>query len=197
MKKKMYRAGVCALLAVGLLVANGPAPFITSHSAYAADTAQAQTEAKTIKGKITNISQKAKTIALANKDTGFFLVKFSDDTELKGIASSKELKADEAVVVQYVADGDEFLAKSIEKALVKLPKGIKEIKTDELAEKVKNSSDKIVVVDARPPIKYAEGHIAGAVSIPFSKLTKMGDDGAKLLEKYKDRQLIFYCGGST
>jgi len=195
MKKTMYKAGLCALLTAGLLVASGPAPF-TGINLCAADTAQAQAEVKKIKGKITNISQKAKTIALSNNETGFFLFKFNDDTELKGVAAANEFKTDEAIVVEYMADGDEFLAKSIEKALVKLPKGIKEIKTDELAEKLKSDAN-IVVIDARPPVKYAEGHIAGSISIPFSKLTKMGDDGAKLLEQYKDRQLVFYCGGST
>jgi len=195
MKKKMYKAGLCALLATGLLLAGGPAP-VTDFTACAADAAKTQSEVKKIKGKITNISQKAKTIALENPENPFFLVKFTDDTALKELGSAEELKADEAVVIEYTSAGDENIATSIAKAHVKLPEGIKEIKTDALAELMK-SSDKLVVVDARPAARYAEGHVPGAISIPFSKLTKMGDDGAKLLEPYKDKQLVFYCGGST
>jgi rhodanese-related sulfurtransferase len=66
----------------------------------------------------------------------------------------------------------------------------------ELAELLKNNKD-VIVIDSRPGIRYEESHIPGAISIPYSQLLKKGDDGAKLLEKYKDKQLVFYCGGNT
>jgi predicted sulfurtransferase len=145
---------------------------------------------------ISNISQKAKTIALTQKDKSFFLVKFTDQTELKGVASTKEFKEGEAIVVNYTTVNGENVATSLAKALVKLPKGLKEIKTKELAELIKSNKD-LVVIDSRPGARYDENHIPGAVSIPYSELLKKGDDGAKLLEKYKDKQLVFYCGGNT
>lgn len=123
-------------------------------------------------------------------------MKFTDETELKGVASTKEFKEGEAIIVKYTVANGENIATSLEKALVKLPKGLKEIKTTELIELLKSNKD-LVVVDSRPKVKYDESHIRGAISIPYSKLVKMGDDGAKLLDKYKDRQLAFYCGGST
>ena len=55
----------------------------------------------------------------------------------------------------------------------------------------------IVLIDVRSTAEVEKGHIRGAVSIPYSTLVKMGDDGAKLLEKYKDKHLVFYCGGTT
>jgi len=197
MKKGVLRLGLSGLLAANLLLmGNAFLPvdgvIITAGEA----RAEAAKEMQKVKGKITNISQKAKTIALSKKDKSFFLVKFNDDTELKGVKSSKEFKVGEAILIKYSTVNGENIASSLEKALVKLPKGTTEIKTDALA-KILTDGDKIVVVDARPPVKYGQSHIAGAVSIPFSKLTKMGDDGAKLLEKYKDRQLVFYCGGPT
>ncbi|NOR26524.1 MAG: hypothetical protein GQ542_19465 [Desulforhopalus sp.] len=197
MKKTVLKLGLSALLATNLVILSEAMPGAEGF-VFAADTAKAemQAEAQKVKGKITNISQKAKTIALAKKDKSFFLLKFNDETKLKGIKSTKEFKVGEAIVVNYTTADGENTAVSLEKALVKLPKGIKEIKTKELAELLTSKKD-LVVVDARPTIKYDESHIPGAISIPFSKLVRMGDDGAKLLEKYKDRQLVFYCGGTT
>ena len=197
MKKTVLKLGLCALLATNLLIFSEAVPGVESF-AFAAEKSKMakQTKAEKVKGKITNISQKAKTIALAKKDKSFFLLKFNDETKLKGVKSTKEFKVGEAIIVNYVTANGENTATSLEKALVKLPKGIKEVKTKELA-RLLDSKKNLVVVDARPGIKYAESHIPGSISIPYSKLVKMGDDGAKLLEKYKGRQLVFYCGGTT
>ena len=195
MKKGVLKVGLASLLAVNLLLAGNvltPATGVV----FASETQKAQAEVQKLKGKITNISQKAKTIALSKKDKSFFLLKFSDDTILKGVKSTKEFKVGEAILVNYTSSGGENIATSLEKALIKVPKGVTEVKTDELAKLITDSKD-LVIIDARPPIKYAEGHIASAVSIPFSKLTKMGEKGATLFEKYKDKQLVFYCGGPT
>jgi predicted sulfurtransferase len=197
MKRSVLRLGLSGLLAANLLLVGNaflPADGVLFTAGEA--RAEAAKEMQKVKGKITNISQKAKTIALSKKDKSFFLVKFSDDTTLKGVKSSKEFKVGEAIIVNYNTVNGENIATSLAKALVKLPKGTTEIKTDALAKMLMEGKD-LVVVDARPPVKYGESHIAGAVSVPFSKLTKMGDDGAKLLEKYKDKQLVFYCGGPT
>lgn len=196
MKKRVFKLGLCALLATNLVVMSEAVPGFESISFAAGAKTEKKVEAMKIKGKITNISQKAKTIALAKKDKSFFLLKFNDDTELKGVKSSKEFKVGEAILVHYKKSGNENIATSLQKALVKLPKGTKEIKTDELAALIAKDKN-IVVVDARPPIKYAESHIAGSISIPFSKVVKMGDDASKLFDKYKDKQLVFYCGGPT
>ncbi len=195
MKKSFVTAGL-----IGLFTATIFLPGCTVASNQKATLTQqeqkAPEESLKIKGKITNISQKAKTIALANKQKSFFLIKFDEQTVLKDIASTKELSTGEAILVRYKIAGEENIALSIEKALVKLPKGVTKITTDELAQRIKNNND-IVIIDARPPAKYAEAHIASALSIPYAKLAKMGEKGAQLLDKYKDRQLIFYCGGPT
>ena len=197
MKKTVLRLGLSTLLATNLLIFSDAVPGVNGF-AFAADApkAEMQAESQKVKGKITNISQKAKTIALAKKDKSFFLLKFNDETKLVGIKSTKEFKVGEAIIVNYTTANGENIASSLQKSLVKLPAGIKEVKTKELAELI-TSNKNLVVIDARPAVKYAESHVPGSISIPFSKLIKMGDDGAKLLEKYKDRQLVFYCGGAT
>lgn len=49
----------------------------------------------------------------------------------------------------------------------------------------------LVLVDSRPPAKYGEGHINGAINIPDAQF----HDLAYLLPEDKDKMLIFYCGG--
>jgi predicted sulfurtransferase len=197
MKKTVLKLGLSALLAANVLLLSDVVPGINGFS-LAAETAKVETPAdvQTVKGAITNISQKAKTIALTKSDQSFFLLKFSDETKLSGVASTKEFAEGEAIIVQYTTVKGENIATSLEKALVKLPEGMKEIKTKELSELLSGKNN-FLVIDARPYVKYAESHIPGSISVPYSELVKLGDDGAKLLEKYKDRQLVFYCGGAT
>jgi rhodanese-related sulfurtransferase len=50
-----------------------------------------------------------------------------------------------------------------------------------------------VFVDARGADEYAEGHIAGAISVPFDEVFR----DAKRLDRFEDRGLpvVTYCGG--
>ncbi|EKD39236.1 MAG: sulfur transferase, selenocysteine-containing [uncultured bacterium] len=197
MKKTFLKLGLGALLTATALMQNEAAiPFAGVALAADAATATTPAESKTIQGKIANISQKAKTIALSTKEGEFFLMKFTDATVLKGAGSADEFKEDEAIIALYTTSGGENIATSLEKDVVKLPEGIQEIKTEELAG-LMSAEKNLVIIDSRPAVKYDEGHIPGAVSIPFAKLVTMGDEGAQLLARYQDRQLVFYCGGTT
>lgn len=197
MKKTFLKLGLCALLATNVFILSEAVPGFNG-VVFAADTAKATTPAneQIVKGKISNISQKAKTIALTKSDSSFFLVKFTEETKVKGVESIKNLNVEEPIIVNYSVVNGENIATSLELVHATLPTGTKEIKTKELAELLKSKKD-LLVIDSRPAIKYDESHIPGSISIPYAKIVKMGDDGAKLLEKYKDRQLVFYCGGST
>ncbi len=195
MKRAISRLGLSGFLAASmLLTGNYLLPVNPTFTANEVQAETARTDSK-VKGKITNISQKAKTIALVLKDKSSFFVKFTDDTQFKGIKTARELKAGEKVIVEYKTVADEHIASSITKALVKLPEGVKEIKTDSLVQFINNSPN-AVIIDARPLAKYNAEHIPGAISLPFAELKKK-DKASKLLERYKDRQLVFYCGGST
>ncbi|PIE79259.1 MAG: hypothetical protein CSA11_12225 [Chloroflexi bacterium] len=195
MRKQVVIAGLTGLFTTATLLTGGII-IPTEQAAFAREIKKPSKQSLKIKGKITNISQKAKTIALASKEKSFFLIKFNEQTELKEMASTKELKTGEAVLIHYTTAGEENIAVSIEKAFVKLPAGVTKIKTDELAQRIKNDKN-LVIIDARPPAKYAEAHIPSALSIPYAKLAKMKEKGAQLLDKYKGSQLVFYCGGPT
>lgn len=197
MKKTFLKLGLCALLATNVFILSEAVPGFDG-IVFAADAAKVATptDGQSVKGKISNISQKAKTIALTKSDNSFFLIKFTDETKVKGVESIKKLNVEEPIIVSYSVVNGENIATSLELVHATLPAGTKEIKTKELAERLKNNKD-LLVIDSRPAIKYDESHIPGSISIPYAKIVKMGDDGAKLLEKYKDRQLVFYCGGST
>lgn len=197
MKKTVLKLGLSALLAANVLLLSDAVPGINGF-VLAAETTKVEKpgDVQTVKGSITNISQKAKTIALTKSDQSFFLLKFSDETKLSGVSSTKEFAEGEAIIVKYTTVDGENIATSLEKAFVKLPEGMKEIKTKELSELLAGKNN-LLVIDSRPHVRYVESHIPGAISVPYSDLVKMGDEGAKLLETYKDRQLIFYCGGTT
>ncbi|MEE4135883.1 MAG: rhodanese-like domain-containing protein [Desulforhopalus sp.] len=193
MKKTVLKLGLAALLAANVLLVQAVVVPSSTYHAQAAEAAKA--EGTHVKGKIGNISQKAKTIALTPPDGSFFLLKFTDETTVNGVDSISELKNDEMITADFkVVDGAN-IATSISLVMVELMPGTTEVKTEALVEMVKEG--KVVIVDSRPVARYNESHIPGAVSIPFAKLVQLGDEGAKLLEPYKDKQLVFYCGGPT
>ena len=135
MKKSVLKLGLSALLVTNLLVISEPVPSFNGVVFAASDAKTVlPVEAQKIKGKISNISQKAKTIALTKSDASFFLVKFTDETKLKEVESIKEFTVGEAIIVNYTTVNGENIAISLEKSHVKLPAGIKEIKTRDLAE---------------------------------------------------------------
>jgi len=149
-----------------------------------------------VKGQVKAVSNKAKTLSLNVKDKGVMLFKFNDKTQFINFTKTKEIKYPTAVVVKYKTEGPDNVATSIKKALVSLPKGVTEIKTDEVAALVKKGPDagNYFLVDARPATVASAGHIPTAVSIP---VTVLGKKGAELLPKDKNKLLIFYCGGPT
>lgn len=58
-----------------------------------------------------------------------------------------------------------------------------------LIKEVLEKNSKFLLVDVRPKVKFEEGHVPGAISIPTPLLEQNLD------KLPKDRQIIFYCGG--
>ena len=56
----------------------------------------------------------------------------------------------------------------------------------------KRKTDNIPFIDARDPKLYTEGHIAGAINIPFEKLSEFHD---KLDQFPKSQFIVLYCDG--
>lgn len=149
-----------------------------------------------IKGQVKSVSNKAKTLSVNVKGKGIMLFKFNDQTKFINFTKTKEIKYPTAVVVKYKTVGPDNVAESIKKALISLPSGVKEIKTDEVVALVQKGPEagNYLLVDARPATVASAGHIPTAVSIPVNKLAKKG---AELLPEDKSKMLIFYCGGPT
>ena len=149
-----------------------------------------------VKGQVKAVSNKAKTLSVNVKDKGVMLFKFNESTKFINFTKTKEIKYPTAVVVQYKPQGPDNVAISIKKALISLPKGVTEIKTDEVAALVEKGPEagNYFLVDARPATVASAGHIPTAVSIPVTVLAKKG---AELLPEDKKKPLIFYCGGPT
>ena len=66
----------------------------------------------------------------------------------------------------------------------------KTITVDELKKMLDNKT-KMVLVDARTGMEYAQGHIPTSINIPPDKLTTI----AALLPKTKNTLLVIYCRG--
>ncbi|OQB43103.1 MAG: molybdopterin biosynthesis protein MoeB [Candidatus Latescibacteria bacterium ADurb.Bin168] len=54
--------------------------------------------------------------------------------------------------------------------------------------------DQAVFVDARPEFEYAEGHIPGAINIPFDEVEYYG---AAIANLDKHKPLVVYCAGES
>lgn len=137
-------------------------------------------------------SRKAKSlqIKIGNK---MELVKYDQNTTVKNIKSIKALKRPVPVLIHYKKVGADLMATQIiAKPKFKVPLD-QLINTRELAKLVSRGPKKAgyTLVDARPGIRYKEGHIPTAISIPFPKMK----DLAWKLPKDKNSLLIFYCGG--
>lgn len=69
------------------------------------------------------------------------------------------------------------------------------ISLEEIAALVARGSEqgKFTLVDARPGMRYNEGHIPGSISIYDARF----DENVTKLPKDKNELLIYYCGGPT
>jgi len=203
----MFKIGkAISLLTLTLFVAGAGCVAATEKAAVksepvktAAKSESAKTAAKpaepanviSAKGKVRGISLTAHTIAVDVKNQGFLVFKLNERTMYKNAKSAEDIKVGESVTVSYKPIGADNVAYVIKKNLVKLPEGVTEISTQELANSQKGD---YLLIDARPVVKYKEEHIPSSVSIPFTRLKK---EGKSLLPDDKNGALIFYCGGPT
>lgn len=150
-----------------------------------------------VKGQVLSFANPAqsRSISVSISGKGIMVFKYDDQTVFSNFTSITELKSS-AAKIKYKTEGNDNIATQITKAFVKVPEGVKEIKTGEVAALVQKGPVKgnYVLIDARPEKRYAEGHIPSAISIPVPELKQKGEG---ILPSDKDRNLIFYCGGPT
>lgn len=89
---------------------------------------------------------------------------------LRDLGSARLAEVDR-LVAHYLSDRQSFEA----------------VDRDELLRRCAN--DGVVVIDVRPAIEFAQGHIAGARSMPIAELEQ------RLAELPRDREIVAYCRG--
>ncbi len=175
-----------AFLATGCMKETGP-----SAQAPAPKAAEQKADANVYTGSVVGKSNKAKTISIAvgqGDAAKTMMVRFDEKTE-----GTEFAKKGEAAIIKWEQRGDEKFATVIKPKLAKLPEGVTEIKADELYQLLQDQVP-MVLADARPEMRYDQGHLPSAVSIPVPLLK---EKKAKVLPKDKNQLLIFYCGGYT
>lgn len=150
-------------------------------------------EENVLTGEFQSLSNKAKSFQVQVNDE-MQIVKFTDDTDVDNVESIKKLKKPIPVKVYFeMKDGDLVATHIVAKPVIKVPENqLVDVPTMEKYVAEGPEKGNFVLVDARPPVAFQEGHIPGAISIPFPKLL---DLAPKLLPKEKDKLIIFYCGG--
>ena len=192
----MTRKNIVKLLPFALMFA-----LLMSGCAQQTSSTTAGTEAKApvaqkqdpnvLKGPIVGKSNKAKTISItvgSGDAAKTVMLRFDDDTE--GLEYAKK---GEAAIIKWEQRGDDKFATIVKPKLAKLPEGVSEIKADELY-KLLQDHVPLTLADARPGMRYDQGHLPSAISIPVPLLK---EKKAKVLPEDKDKLLIFYCGGYT
>jgi hypothetical protein len=125
----------------------------------------------------------------------FQVVKVTEGTKLVNAAAYRELTGDNALKVLVEEKTDGLYAKVV---TVKPPLKVPEkqlISTEELAKVVALGPEKgkYVLLDSRPPYRFQEERIPGALNQPLPNFDKL----TNLLPQDKNQTVIFYCQGFT
>lgn len=163
----------------------------TAESAKPAVAAAEKKDANVFTGPIVGRSNKAKTISITvgkGDAAKTMMLRFDDNTEGLDFA-----KKGEAAIIKWEQRGDDKFATVVKPKLAKLPEGITEMSVDELFKLLQDHAP-LTLVDARPEMRYNQGHLPGAINIPVPLLK---EKKAKVLPKEKNKLLVFYCGGYT
>lgn len=149
---------------------------------------------KSIKGQVSAVAVTIQTITVKHGATQINL-KWTNDTVFQNIDPKKirEIQGQEIEAKYIEADGKN-IATFIRLAIVEIPKGAKEIKTQELAKLIFEKPGSYVLIDSRPAPRYRASYIPTAINLPDVVMAQIGESS---LPFPKDKTLIFYCGGPT
>lgn len=194
MRKKFWqRLGIgVGVFALGLITSkgltsqqSGQAPAILKSCALLGCHSAAPSE---LRGNVVSVSLKA---GLLQIDTGkVWDVKFDENTKVVNWNQPlNKLSRGAPIKVVYTQKGPELYATLIS---VKPPLSVPQEKIVLLDEMKKIWEEKsALIVDARPAPKYFEGHIPGAINIPFAEMDKHLDK----LPQDKNALIVTYCEG--
>ncbi len=187
MRIKNLKLGLPIMLCSALLITAVPA-WSSPDPGNSAASAALET-GTVIKGKVLGVSKKAKAISVETAK-GPVMIKFDQAT-----AGMEHAAAGEAAIIEYRIEGQNKIAIEIKPKLATLPTGVSEITPQELIALLGNHESDYVLVDSRPAARFAEAHIASAISIPVEKMGELAP--TMLPQDSKDKLLILYCGGPT
>ena len=102
--------------------------------------------------------------------------RLSDPLVLKGYRLLRDLSKARLAEVELLING--FFSEA---------DGLEPVEKGELLKRVRRKE--VLVIDVRPQVEYAAGHIAGACSIPLPELER------RLADLPKGKQIVAYCRG--
>jgi rhodanese-related sulfurtransferase len=154
-----------------------------------------------VRGKLVSASAEFKTVSVTVGPL-VWIVKYGDDLKVKegekfsGADALKTIPRDREIAVTFAGGEASPVATQV---AVKQPY---KVPADKLAtlETVQElvakgpEAGKFTLVDSRPGPMYAEGHIPGALSLPFAVFK---EKAAAVLPADKAALVIFYCAGET
>jgi len=193
-------AAVIAASAAALCVTGAAAPALAGKPNIPGGCAKCHTAvAQTVRGKIGTVSEGFKTFQVAVGSL-IWIVSYDDALAVRegertsGPERLADLPRDKEVLVRY--RGEEASPLAVE-LLVKQPYKVPAeqlASIEEVEALLAGDPGAYVLLDARPPEVYLQGHIPTARSLPFGAFEKLA---GSVLPPEKDRLLVFYCGGVT
>lgn len=152
-----------------------------------------------VRGKLVSVSSEFKSL---NVTVGplVWIVKYGDDLKVKegekfsGPEVLKTIPRDREIAVTFGGGEASPVASQV---AVKQPYKVpaeKIASLEEVQSLIAQGPGKAVLVDSRPGPMYAEGHIPGALSLPFAVFK---EKAAAVLPADKGALVVFYCGGET
>ncbi len=154
-----------------------------------------------LRGKMVSVSGEFKSLSVTVGPL-VWIVKYGDDLKVKegekvsGADVLKAIPRDREVAVTFTGNENAPVATQVS---VKQPYKVaaeKLIAVEKMQELVAQGQEvgKFTLLDSRPGPMFAEGHIPGAVSLPFPAFK---EKAAALLPADKGALVIFYCAGET
>lgn len=154
-----------------------------------------------VRGKLVSVAPAQKSLSVTVGPL-VWIVKYGDDLKVKegaklgGPAALAAIPRDREIAVSFAGPETRAVATQV---AVKQPYKLaaeKLVPLERMKELVAQGTGpgKALLVDSRPPPMYAEGHIPGAVSLPYGAFK---EKAASVLPADKGAPVVFYCAGET
>lgn len=148
--------------------------------------------ANVIGGEFQSLSNQAKSIQVDVGDSNE-IVKFTEATKVENVPALKDLKKPIPVMVTFEQQGADRVATLVKaKPVIKVPESQQlDVKQMQALLAKSPSEGKYALIDSRPPAHYQEGHMPGAINMPFGNMPNLMNK----LPQDKSTLVVFYCGG--